>query len=157
MSPDDFPNGVIPQNHLLDSATVAGTRKIVSWADISQQSYCFAAVITILTDFLGVPHDSAPVQELTKGLLDLISFVEPPNNEPVLFKYSVLMVQWPASVAGLNAIEPEHVAAVERFFNVAAETGSGSAGHSLKMIKRHWKRRELGLDESEEEVDVVNY
>lgn len=157
MSPDDFPNGVIPQNHLLDSATVAGTRKIVSWADISQQLYCFAAVITILTDFLGVPHDSAPVQELTKGLLDLISFVEPPNNEPVLFKYSVLMVQWPALVAGLNAIEPEHVAAVERFFNVAAETGSGSAGHSLKMIKRHWKRRELGLDESEEEVDVVNY
>lgn len=158
MSPDDFPNGVIPQNYLLDSATVESTRKIVSWLDISQQAYCLAALITILTDFLGVAHDLVPVQELTHKLLDLVSFVESPNGEPVLFKYAPLMVQWPVLVAGLNVVKAEDVKTVEKFFSVASEVGSGSAGHSLKMIHRHWKRREFASDDSEEEhVDVVNY
>lgn len=158
MSPDDFPNGVIPQNYVLDSATVDGTRKIVSWLDITQQAYCFAALITLLTDFLGVAHDLAPVQDLTHRLLGLVSFVEPPNGEPLLFKYATLMVQLPVQVAGLNAMTPEDVGTVEKFFSVAAEVGSGSAGHSLKMIHRHWKRRDFATDDSEEEqVDVVNY
>lgn len=159
MAPDEFPNGVIPQSYLLDLATIDGSRKIVSWLDISQQLYCYAALITLLTDFLGVSHALAPVQDLTHRLLSLVSFVEPPNGDPVLFKYAILMVQWPASVAGLNAVDSGDVAMVEKFFSVASQVGSGSAGHSLKMIKRHWKRREMAaLDDSEEEqVDVVNY
>lgn len=159
-SPDDFRNGVIPQDYLLDSAFVNGNRKIINWLDISQQLYCLAAHITILTDFLGVDHTSQAVQELIHRLLSLVKFVDTPVDDPVLYKYATLMVQWPVSVAGIHAVTSEDIATVERFFKAVSQVGSGSAGHTIKRIKRHWKRRELMLsDESEEDglLDVVHY
>lgn len=210
---DEFPCEVAPAGFLLDTVYVKKVRKVLSWSDAAQQMYCIAAIITILTEMLGLPPASPAVQALVSQMAPLFEFTcnaycellgpqgplaaldllallallacparptltpghcpaqtslhSPPagHDSPrdfspnqLLFKYGILMVQWPALVAGVNAVRDQDRACVERFFLAASSVGAGSAGHSLNRVRRAWSRRlDAHDDHDEPHVDVVMY
>lgn len=153
---DDFPGKIVPDGLLLEPITVEGRSHVLSWMDLSQQMYALAAITTILTEFFKLPFDSPQVQMLTRKMTDLLALVP---CETLSIKYSVLMIQWPLVVAGLNCVRDLDKFAVSRVFSTAAKLGAGSAGHLIKSLRRAWRKHEGNVVDSGDEsaVDVVTY
>lgn len=159
LTQDDFPGGIVPEGLLLDRVEKRDRSIIVSWMDTSHQLYCLAASITILTDFFQLPHNSPQVQDFIGKLMSLLSFVGEGQKAAIHSKNcSIMMIQWPLLVAGLNLVRESDKVLVMEFFKNAADIGAGSAGHSINRVQRRWRMREMGVeDTSEDNVDVVNY
>lgn len=157
---NELPEKVIPDGHLLEAVTVDSKPFVISWMDTSQQLYCLAATLTLLTEFLQLPYSSPQVQELTYRMTMLLSCIIPRVNSPLFIKYSTLMIQWPLLVAGLNCVRDSDQYLVTEFFNSTTKLGAGSAGHSMNQLRRVWRKHHSGsMDDSGDEspVDVVNY
>lgn len=162
LRPYDFPNN-IPQGLLLDVLKINEKSVVVSWMDLSHQAYVMAAMITLLTKCFKELHDSPQVQMLTKRLVSLVEFSkdtnEPPQQE---FQCSMMMLQWPMLVAGMNCIDEDSRFIMTKFFKISAQIGSGSASFALKRISKVWRlrdRSELYSSEHEDEddEDVLSY
>lgn len=157
---DELPGKIIPDGHLLEAVTVDSKPLVISWMDTSQQLYSLAAIITLLTEFLRLPHSSPQVQNLTCLFTSILTFIMRRENSPLFIKYSPLMIQWPLLVAGLNCIRDQDQFAVTELFNSCTTLGAGSAGHSMNRLRRVWRKHQAGvMDDSGDEspVDVVNY
>lgn len=157
----DFKDGTVPEGGLLDVTTVQGETIIISWMDLSHQSYVLASLITILTKCFQLPHSSPQVQSLTTDLITLLSFLGKTSETPQLIKCSIMMIQWPMLVAGMNCIQEDHKFLIMKFFRAAARIGSGSAGFALRKINKIWSIHENGAKYSEGEdeanIDIVSY
>lgn len=159
LSTDDFKDGEAPIGNLLDPTTVQKEKIIISWMDLSQQCYCLASKIIIFTKFLQLSHKSQQVQTLTEQLISLISFLGKTTETPQLIKCSILMIQWPMLVAGMNCEKEEHKFLIMKFFRASAHIGSGSAGFALRKINKVWSLHEstVNTTDSEDEIDIVSY
>ncbi|KAM9893447.1 hypothetical protein OXX69_011704 [Metschnikowia pulcherrima] len=154
----DFHGGFIPAGILLDLISVNHGHVVISWMDTSQQMYCLAATVTILTEFLGVSFDSPQVQALVRRLTFYLSFLTTCAESPPLIKCAVMMIQWPMMVAGHNSFRAEEKSLILEFFALAKKAGSGSAEYTASRMKRIWKNRETGSTEPVDDgVDVVTY
>lgn len=155
----DFPSGYTPSGLLLDPVTVNSKCVVISWMDTSQQLYSLAATITILTDCFKLAYDLPQIQELTCKLTSLLRFLSRTPETPLLIQCSIMMIQWPMMVAGLNLHRDSDKFLVTRFFESAATIGAGSAGHSMNRLKRVWHAHDGGLhsDITDDSVDVVQY
>lgn len=155
----DFPMGSLPTGVLLDPVVVDGKRFVISWMDTSQQLYALAATITILTEFFHLAHDSPQVQDLIRQLTSLLLILALQPEMPLLIKCSIMMIQWPMLVAGLNLMTEKDRFLVMQFFKSADNIGAGSAGHLMNRLERLWRRQATGSAETEDDsvVDVVNY
>lgn len=155
----DFPSGYTPSGLLLDPITVNSRCVIISWMDTSQQLYSLAATITILTDCFKLAYDLPQIQDLTCKLTSLLRFLSRTPETPLLIQCSIMMIQWPMMVAGLNLHRDSDKFLVTRFFESAATIGAGSAGHSMNRLKRVWQAHDGGLhsDTTDDTVDVVQY
>lgn len=130
--------------------------KIISWMDISHQAYVLAAIITILTVFLGFSAASPHVQQLTSQLIALLERATLASRH-LKIKHLILMLQWPAHVAGLNCVQALHKAVVGDLLRFAAKMGAGSANHTLARLERFWMGEDAGQNELDDQVDLVNY
>lgn len=156
LSPDDFPNSIIPEGLWLDMQT--DNKTIINWLDISQQSYCLAGIVTLLTKGFGLSHKNPKVQKVTDELINLMEIL---NDIPNL-KFtgsSPLMIQWPMLVGGLNCTTEAQKLIVQQFFRIS---GSGSASFSIQIIDKVWERRKnISGDEydsvSDVDIDLVTY
>ena len=160
LRPYDFPNN-IPQGLLLDVLKSNEKSVVVSWMDLSHQAYVMGAMITLLTKCFKEPYDSPQVQMLTKRLVSLVEFSkdtnEPPQQE---FQCSMMMLQWPMRVAGMNCIDEDSRFILTKFFRISAQIGSGSASLALKRISKVWRlrdRSEVYSSEQEDDEDVLAY
>lgn len=134
----------------------------LSWMDTSQQAYSLAALITIFTQILNLPYQSPFIQNLNSRLVSCISFLDGCNRVPQqVIKYSLLMIQWPMTAAGINCIDHEERFLLKKFFTFSAELGSGSAEIALKRIQKVWARldngKEYESEEGENNLDIVAY
>lgn len=156
----DFKDGVVPDGQLLDVTTVQREKIVISWMDLSQQSYVLASMITILTKCFQLPYNSPQVQDLTTKIISLLLFLGETSETPQLIKCSVMMIQWPMLVAGLNCVQEHHKFLIMKFFRTAAHIGSGSAGFALRKINHIWSLHEMGKEsdtEDEANIDIVSY
>lgn len=156
---DVFPGKIIPTGLLLEPITEDSQSLVICWMDFSQQLYALAGTITILTDFLKLSGDSPQVQDVVSQFMTLLSHVTR-SGAPLMIKYSIMMIQWPVLVAGLNSVKDTDRLLVTKFFSSAAKLGAGSAGHSMRRLRRIWRKHDNGgVDDSGDElpVDVVNY
>lgn len=145
---------VFNSNPLLDQMP-GSPDKFISWMDISHQSYVLAAIITMLTEFFGFLPVSSHVQMVATQLIKLLdhaTIASRGTNE----KYLVLMLQWPALVAGLNRCHAHDNAVVGDLFRAAARIGAGSANHTLARLERFWISGNM-VETGHELADVVNY
>lgn len=160
LSTTDFKDGVVPSGHLLDVTTVQSEKIVISWMDLSQQLYVLAATITLLTKCFQMSYNSPQVQELTRSLILHLSFLGDTSETPRLMKCSIMMIQWPMLVAGMNCVQENHKFLTMKFFRSAAHIGSGSAGFALRKISKIWAVHESGKEldsEDENAIDVVLY
>ncbi|ODV76865.1 uncharacterized protein CANTADRAFT_57394 [Suhomyces tanzawaensis NRRL Y-17324] len=148
---------------LCDVIFVQNENICISWMDLSQQAYSLAGIITILTEILGQPYYAVHIQDLclNKQLIALVSFLKDcPGIPEQGIKNSVMMIQWPMLVAGINCMFEDEKYVLMKFFRISAQLGSGSAEIALKRIVRVWEKRDLGEDidtEEENDLDVVLY
>lgn len=154
----DFQGGYIPAGLLLDLISVKQEHLIISWLDTSQQLYCLAGSITILTEFFEISYDSPQIQSLVQRLTSYLDFLLEFTDAPPLIKCAVMMIQWPMLVAGINLVREKDQLLALKFFDLAMKAGAGSAGYTISRMKRIWKARETGITEPiDDDVDVVNY
>lgn len=153
----DFVNNVVPQGCLLDDVQTNGI--ILNWTDISQQAYCLAGMLTVLTKGFNLNYEHPKVKSITEKLINLMAIVnEVPS--PKFIKCSALMVQWPILVGGLNCYTEEQKQIVQQFFRIS---GSGSASFSIQIIDKVWDRRQREDGDgnyesaSDVEIDLVTY
>ena len=150
-------NGVISSNAI--GILVEQTpNKSISWMDVSHQSYIQAAMITLLLNCFEESYSSPQVQVLTRSIIKMISFTTDYHPQP-LFNNAVMMLQWPALVAGSNVETEEDKEAVRNFFKLLSEAGSGGAMIALNRVEKIWARRE-GLtleDDGHESEDLLSY
>lgn len=156
----DFKDGVVPDGQLLDVTTVQREKIVISWMDLSQQSYVLASMITILTKCFQLPYSSRQVQDLTSKIISLLSFLGETSETPQLMKCSVMMIQWPLLVAGLNCVQEHDKFLIMKFFRTAAHIGSGSAAFALRKINHIWSLHDMGKEsdtDDEANIDIVSY
>lgn len=161
--------GIIPNTETTETNTgilvdIIQTTKgnvTVSWMDICQQTYCLAAMITIMIQFMLLSSNSSQVQSLVTKLVSVVSFIGDIHGVPVQkFAYSLLMIQWPMLIAAINCTQESQKYVIMKFFRISVELGSGSAEVALKRITRVWETRETGQEYPQEEdsnLDVVAY
>lgn len=141
----DIPN-------LVDVIYANNDKIVVSWMDLLQQAYMLAALITLLTDLMGMPHTAPYVQDMTAKLVGLIGFLERYGSRPYQqIEYSFLMIQWPMLVAAVNCINEEQRYLLMKFFRALVDMGLGSAQLALRRILKVWE------GEEGDEEDVVPY
>lgn len=152
----DFAGSYLPSGYLLDRITVDGTQHVLSWMDTSHQMYCLAGIVTVMTEFLEISHTSPQVETISKELILFASVLSQFSESPLLIKCSVMMVQWPMTVAGFNLTLPEDQQNVLKFFEVARSVGAGSADHSIARLKSFWRKggSMLAFDDN---VDAMTY
>ncbi|KAK6455613.1 fungal-specific transcription factor domain-containing protein [Scheffersomyces xylosifermentans] len=134
----------------------------LSWMDTAQQAYALAGLLTIFTHILGHSYQSPFIQNLNSRIVAYISFLEGCNGVPQQqIKYSLSMIQWPMTEAGLNCIDPAERLILTKFFSFSAQLGSGSAEIALSRIEKAWTRHDTGkevdTDDGENNVDIVAY
>lgn len=154
-----FPAKMVPNGLLLEPISEENKSLVISWMDLSQQLYALAGTITILTEFLKLSEDSPQVQEVTLRFTSLLEHLTKTEDQQAI-KYAPMMIQWPVLVAGLNSVKESDRQSVTRFFSAAAKLGAGSAGHSMRRLRRVWRKHDNGgVDDSGDElpVDVVTY
>lgn len=149
-----------PNMYLVDKAILNNQTKYISWMDVSQQCYSYAAIITILKRLFQLPFDCPQIQGINNKLLDVVAFMNRCNGLPnEVYTNSILMIQWPMLVAGRNCIQ-EGKEQVRIFFTLAANNGSGSAEIALQRLTKLWDKRtkELDYDSDEDsDLDVISY
>jgi len=142
-----------------------GDVKTISWYDICHESHVDAGLITIMVNILSVPNTNIIIQDLVRKILSrfhvlnrgyrYVSDGEETNigtggDHKKLF--SLMLLQWPLLVAGLNCLNDQDKYEVESLFQLLDSLGSGSSRFALKKIKKVWNN-ETGLDD----VDIVTY
>lgn len=138
---------------LTDVLIIDGVSHVLLWPDLAQQMTCLAALLVLLTDFLGLPANAPQVQALIAQMSPLFALSNNyPQNGSLRYKYGILMLQWPALVAGLRVLTQAERLNVETFFSAAARAGAGSAPHTLSRLRNLWAGGVV-----DESVDVVIY
>lgn len=141
---------------LLDVLPGNSDKAVISWMDTSHQTYILAATITMLTEFFGFSASSPHVQQLTVQLTMLLECATLASRI-LEMKHVIMMMQWPALVAGLNSVRSVDRAIVGDLLRFAARVGAGSANHTLARLEWYWIHGGKGEVEVENHVDVVNY
>ncbi|KAI3402928.2 hypothetical protein KGF56_004180 [Candida oxycetoniae] len=135
----------------------------ISWMDICHQLYVQASMITLLSTCFEEPFNSPQIQVLTDSLMMLMSFTKEydPNAPSAFFKVEngLMMLQWPARVAGSHLIKETDKNTIRNFFQVSSQVGSGGALIALKRVERIWAKREDPSfeDDGDESEDLVSY
>ncbi|QFZ29763.1 putative lysine biosynthesis regulatory protein [Clavispora lusitaniae] len=155
-STSQLPLPTIPQGLLLERLPGAHDNLFISWMDTSQQTYLLAATLIMLTNFLCLPMASPQVQSLTTKLTTLLNYATVASRTSTV-KHVIMMVQWPALVAGLHAVGSSDKIVVGDVLRFATRVGAGSASHTLARLERFWMHAGKGDTEPEDHIDVVNY
>lgn len=151
----------VPEGYFFSNETINEENYIISWTDISHLSYVFASILTILRRVFYISYDSSYVQTITTKLLSLIIFLE--RNERFSQSISMVLLQWPMLVAGMNCLAEDQRFLLMKYFRLSAQMGSGSANHILKVLSKKWKSHSIGgqvLDDNvadEESADILTY
>lgn len=160
LSESDFPGGV-PQGFLLDTLVINDEKVIISWMDTSHQAYVVASMITLLTVCFGETYELPQVQMLTNRVTNMVSYLSNTTEVPQqTIKCSMMMIQWPMLIAGMNCIKEDSKYLLMKFFRISAQIGSGSAGFALRRVTGIWKNREKGLGgdyDWDDNNDVLSY
>lgn len=159
----EFKGKDIPEGHLFSNETMNEEKYIISWMDISHLSYVFASILMILRKVFYISYDSSYVQTITTKLLSLIMFLEKNERFPQAIRVSMVILQWPMLVAGMNCLAEDQRFLLMKYFRLSAQTGSGSANHILKLLSKKWKRHSISgqaVDDNvadEENADILTY
>lgn len=149
--------------YLLSYTTINEETYIISWMDISHLSYVFASILMVLRKALNISLDSSYVQAMTSKLLSLILFLEKNQRLPEDIKASMVILQWPMFVGGMNCLAQDQKFLLMKYFRLSAQNGSGSARHTLKLLNRKWTFRSCGGNcvdgntSDEENPDIFTY
>lgn len=143
---------------LLDSIISGDETITISWMDISQQMYCLAAMLTILTDFLDLKYDSPQVQATMRRTVGMVTFLRRCPDPPPVMRCTLMMIQWPMNVAGINAVREDDKQLILKFFSAALNSGAASAEHTMARMRKLWANRAAGLAGIlDDNVDLVTY
>ncbi|CUM66671.1 uncharacterized protein PRCAT00004347001 [Priceomyces carsonii] len=159
----EFQNGNLPKGQLLDITILDNEKYVISWMDTSHLSYVLASIITIFSKGFQMSYDSPHVQAVSSKLVSLISFLEKIQDTPLFIKSSMIIIQWPMFVAGMNCINEDQKFLIMKLFRLSAQIGSESAIHALKMMNRAWKIHSSTSCHKEEsdaiddDIDIVTY
>ena len=149
-----------PNMYLVDKVILNNNIKYISWMDVSQKCYAYAAIITILKRLFQLPFDSPQIQGINNKLLGVVLFMNDCNGLPnEVYTNSILMIQWPMLVAGRNCIH-EGKELIRNFFTLAAKNGAGSAEIALHRLTKLWDKRSREEDydsDEDSDIDVISY
>jgi hypothetical protein len=149
-----------PNMYLVDKVILNNQTKYISWMDVSQKCYAYAAIITILKRLFQLPFDSPQIQGINNKLLGVVMFMNDCKGLPnEVYTNSILMIQWPMLVAGRNCIH-EGKELIRNFFTLAAKNGAGSAEIALHRLTKLWDKRskeEVYDSDEDSDLDVISY
>lgn len=151
----------LPEGSLLESVSTAKGKLIISWMDISHQSYVLASMVILLRKGFQSSPSNQHVQCLNKELLNLSSFLADCHELSANSKNSMLLLQWPMLVAGLNCTRDEDRLIVMKFFRSLVNVGTTNSTYALRKFNKVWKHpnnleeNAACLDSSD--LDVMTY
>ncbi|SGZ52945.1 CIC11C00000002325 [Sungouiella intermedia] len=156
---DDFLGTELPNGSLLEYVNLLNGKLVISWMDISHQSYVLASMIILLRNGLQFTPSNPHVQCLNKKLLNLVSFITDCQELSSNSKNSMLLIQWPILIAGLNCIGDADRLIAMKFFRSLANIGTTNSTYALRKFNKVWKQPNTEasdcLDSSD--VDVMTY
>lgn len=151
----------LPEGSLLESVSTANGKLIISWMDISHQSYVLASMVILLRKGFQYSPSNQHVQCLNKELLNLSSFLADCHELSANSKNSMLLLQWPLLVAGLNCTRDEDRLIVMKFFRSLVNVGTTNSTYALRKFNKVWKHP-TNLEENADcldssDLDVMTY
>lgn len=152
----------LPECSLLDVINVRNGKLVISWMDISHQCYVLASMVILLRKGLQFSPINPHVQNLNKELFNLVSFLAENHELSIHSRCSMLLLQWPMLVAGLNCIHDEERLIAMKFFRNLANLGTASSTYALRKFNKVWKRPNNSEEkndflDSSSDVDVFTY
>lgn len=154
-------NAQILEGLLIDFVPLQKSAITISWMDISHQSYVLALIVLLLRKGLHLPVSSLHVQNVNRCLLSHISFLADCHDLSISTRCSMLMLQWPMLIGGLNCVTEEERLVAMRFFRSLANIGTTSSTFALKKLNKVWKKPETGEErdylDSGSDIDVFTY
>lgn len=147
---------------LLGEVTIRNEKLVISWMDICHQAYVFASIVILLRKGLQFPSKGAHIQTVNRKLLELISFLGHYLELSNHTKCSMILLQWPIFVAGLNCLEDKEKLLVMKFFRNSADIGTSNSTYALRKLNKFWNRATDGDEKNDyldsgSDVDVFAY
>ncbi|EDK37098.2 hypothetical protein PGUG_01196 [Meyerozyma guilliermondii ATCC 6260] len=147
---------------LLGEVTIRNEKLVISWMDICHQAYVFASIVILLRKGLQFPSKGAHIQTVNRKLLELISFLGHYSELSNHTKCSMILLQWPIFVAGLNCLEDKEKLLVMKFFRNSADIGTSNSTYALRKLNKFWNRATDGDEKNDyldsgSDVDVFAY
>lgn len=150
-----------PAGCLLGEVTIRDEKLVISWMDICHQAYVFASIVILLRKGLQFPSNATHVQTVNRKLLELISFLGHYQELSNHTKSSMILLQWPIFVAGINCLEDKEKLLVMKFFRNSADIGTSNSTYALRKLNKLWHRATDGDEndylDSGSDVDVFAY
>lgn len=151
----------LPEGSLLESIRVPNGNLIISWMDISHQSNVLASMMLLLRKGFNSSPSYHHVQSLNKELLKRSSFLADCHELSASSKNSMLLLQWPMLVAGLNCTGDEDKFIAMKFFRSLVNVGTTNSAYALRKLNKVWKNPN-NLEEKTDcldssDVDVMTY
>lgn len=147
---ENFQRTKLHMGSLLDSTKVPSGKIIISWMDISHQSHVLASMVILLRKGLQFTSHNEHVQVLNRGLLNLVSFLVECHDLSSNSKDSMILLQWPILIAGLNCARDEERLITMKFFRHLA-FGTKNSTYALRKLNKVWK----SPNEFEEKSDCL--
>lgn len=147
---------------LLGEVTIGNEKLVISWMDICHQAYVFASIVILLRKGLQFPSKGTHIQTVNRKLLELISFLGHYQELSNHTKCSMILLQWPIFVAGLNCLEDKEKLLVMKFFRNSADIGTSNSTYALRKLSKFWNRATDGDEKNDyldsgSDVDVFAY
>ncbi|EJS44310.1 lys14p [Saccharomyces arboricola H-6] len=136
-------------DNAIDMVTLKdGTEVAISWYDISHQTQVLSFLLIVLLKLLGIPKESVTIQQVVKRIMSFFKFLDsdsPPQNSRTCYcNFSVL-------IAGLNAMDEETRAIVNRYYEINGRKFQRLTEHNLNRLKKVWygKNQSYRLEEQD--------
>ena len=147
---------------LLGEVTIRNEKLVISWMDICHQAYVFASIVILLRKGLQFPSKGAHIQTVNRKLLELISFLGHYLELSNHTNCSMILLQWPIFVAGLNCLVDKVKLLVMKFFRNSADIGTSNSTYALRKLNKFWNRATDGDEKNDyldsgSDVDVFAY
>lgn len=152
----------LPEGSLLDFINIPSGKLCVSWMDISHQAYVLASMVILLRKGLRFTPLNAHVQCLNKVLLNLVSFLLDCHELSTSSKTSILLLQWPMLVAGLNCTRDDERLIAMKYFRNIASIEKNTSTFALRKLNKVWNQSNLEgkadcVDNSDAGIDATLY
>lgn len=151
---EDLRSSKLPEGSLLDFINVPSGKLCISWMDISHQAYMLSSMVMLLRKGLRFTPRNAHVQYLNNELLNLMSFLLDCHKLSTDSKNSMLLLQWPMLVAGLNCMREDERLLASKYFRSVASIEKKKSSFALRKLNTVWNQPNLeGRADSEDNSD----